>query len=193
MTPNTAEYGPLPAVEDFEELARTAPETVRLEFVNGKIEVKAVPDGMHDEIVMWLSEQCMQHRPELRLYVERGLKVEKYRKGRTKSDGALAPRRHFLGDGDWSDPDGVLMVVEVPSRDRDTNQRDRIDKPDGYAAAGIPVCLLVDRDAAKVVVHTEPKDGQYDKLTAGPYGTPFELPDPVGFTLETDELKHLVG
>ncbi|MFI6557890.1 hypothetical protein ACWGBY_29550 [Streptomyces griseus] len=28
------------------------------------------------------------------------------------------------------------MTVEVTSRDADTNRRDRVEKPDGYAAAG---------------------------------------------------------
>ncbi len=35
MTPSTADHPQMP-VEDFEELARTAPETVSLEFINGK-------------------------------------------------------------------------------------------------------------------------------------------------------------
>src|SRR5262245_25375022 len=111
MTPNTADRGPLPTVEDFEELASTAPETVRLEFVNGKIEVKAVPDGKHHEIIRWLMRVCMQHRPDLWLYPECGLKIEKYRKGRARPDGSLAPPMHFIDAGDWADPDGVLMAV----------------------------------------------------------------------------------
>lgn len=39
MTPSTAERPQMP-VEDFEELERQAPETVRLEYANGKPEVK---------------------------------------------------------------------------------------------------------------------------------------------------------
>lgn len=47
-------------------------------------------------------------------------------------------------------------------------------------------------DVTKAVVHTEPEGGQYDKITAGPYGTSFELPDPAGFTLRTDGVKEFV-
>lgn len=84
----------------------------------------------------------MQHRPELWLYGDRGLKVERYRKGRARPDGLPAPFGFPVGHGDWSDAPGALMAVEVTSHDSDTHQRDRVEKPDGYAAAGIPVYLL---------------------------------------------------
>ncbi|MFC8518207.1 Uma2 family endonuclease [Streptomyces sp. NPDC057257] len=132
MTPRT-EQQPQMSVEEFEELERHAPETVRLEFISGKVQVKGVTDGNHDTITAWLQRLCMQHRPELWLY----------------------------GHGDWSDADGVLMVVEVTSHDSDTHQRDRVEKPGGYAAAGIPVYLLIDRDEASVIVFNQPEDGRY--------------------------------
>ncbi|MET9557704.1 Uma2 family endonuclease [Streptomyces sp. NPDC006645] len=188
MTPRTPAR-PQMSVDEFEELARRAPEMVRLEFINGKVQVKPVPDGNHGEIVMWLLEQCMQQRPDLRLYPEQGLKVEAYRKGRARPDGSLAPRENFVGQGEWAEPGGVLMAVEVTSRDTDTNRRDRIEKPDGYAAAGIPVYLLVDRDASSLTVHAEPEKGEYRSVTIRPFGAVVEFPAPVGITLATEKLK----
>ncbi|MFF7648255.1 Uma2 family endonuclease [Streptomyces sp. NPDC007983] len=188
MTPGTTDR-PQMSIEEFEQLARTAPETVTLEFISGKLEVKPAPDGDHDDIIMWLVEKCMQQRPDLWLYRERGLKTESYRKGRARPDGTLAPRKHFAGHGEWSDPKGVLMAVEVTSNDADTDQRDRLDKRDGYAAAGIPVYLLIDRDDCTVTVHCEPEDGKYRSLTTRPYGAVIKIPDPIGITLETEELE----
>ncbi|MEU9142270.1 Uma2 family endonuclease [Streptomyces sp. NPDC048404] len=188
MTPSTSDR-PQMLVEEFEELARHAPESARLEFLNGKIGVKPMPDGNHGEIVAWLLKRCMQHRPELFLYPEQGLKVEAYRKGRAKPDGVLAPEECFAGKGEWAEPAGVLMVVEVTSHDRDADRRDRIEKPDGYAAAGIPVYLLVDRDTDSVTVHCDPEGGVYRSLTTRAFGSVIELPDPVGFTLDTQKLK----
>ncbi|MCC2277144.1 Uma2 family endonuclease [Streptomyces sp. ET3-23] len=52
-----------------------------LEFVNGRIGVKPVGDGNHDEIATWLTAQCMQYRPDLRVHGNRGLHVETCRKG----------------------------------------------------------------------------------------------------------------
>lgn len=189
MTPSTTDK-PQMSVEDFEELASRAPEFVRLEFTHGKVQVKAVPDGNHGAIFMWLLKQCMQHRPDLELWPEQGLRVEAYRKGRARPDGSLVPEGNFAGQGEWADPDGVLMTVEITSHDRDTDRRDRIEKPDGYAAAGIPVYLLVDRDACSVVVHSDPEGGVYRAVTARPFGSEIELPDPVGITLATEKLKE---
>lgn len=80
MSPSFAEH-PQMTVTEFEQIARTAPETVTLEFIQGKLEVKPVPDGDHDEITMWVLRQCMQQRPELALYPERGLAVERTARG----------------------------------------------------------------------------------------------------------------
>lgn len=182
--------------EEFEQIASATPETVTLEFLNGRIEEKRVPDGDHDEILMWLLECCMQYRPDLRLYpMGRGLKVEEYRKGRARPDGVLAPKGHFSGIGEWSDADGVLMAVEVTSYDADTDRRDRQDKPAAYAAADIPVYLLVDRDAGTVVVHTNPdaERGCYLDIHRAPFGEQLTLPAPVGIALDTDILKNYVG
>lgn len=191
MTPSTADR-PQMLVEEFEELARHAPESARLEFLNGKIGVKPMPDGNHGEIVAWLLMQCMQHRPELFLYPEQGLQVEAYRKGRARPDAVLAPRRFFLGKGEWAEPHGVLMVVEVTSHDRDPDARDRVEKPDAYAAARIPVYLLVDRDMTTVTVFADPEGGVYRSATSRAFGAAVELPDPVGFTLETEDLKDFL-
>ncbi|WP_326611694.1 Uma2 family endonuclease [Streptomyces scopuliridis] len=188
MTPRTVRRAQM-SIEDFEQVARTAPETVKFEFINGRIEVKPMPDQLHKAMVMWFLRQCMQHRPELALYPEQGLVTETYRNGRARPDGALAPLDHFVGHGEWVSADGVLMAVEVTSHDRDTDLRDRVEKRDGYAATGIPVYLLVDRDAEKLVVYTDPYKGEYQNRASHAYGATVKLPHPVSITLETEKLK----
>jgi Uma2 family endonuclease len=179
-------------VEEFEKIASRAPETVALEFLNGRIGDKKVPDGDHGEIIKWVQRHCMQHRPELWLYPEQGLVVEAYRKGRARPDGVLAPDEYFAGHGEWSDADGVLMTVEVTSHDRDTDTRDRKEKPAAYAEVGIPVYLLVDRTSDTVTVHSSPDGSRYRHTHTVPFGEPVELPDPVGFTLDTAKFKNYV-
>ncbi|MEN8649361.1 Uma2 family endonuclease [Streptomyces sp. 21So2-11] len=181
-------HGPI-HVEDFEELARRAPETVTLELLNGNLRVKPVPDGDHGEIYMWLMRECMHSRPDLGLYPEQGLVIDTYRSGRARTDGALAPIGHFAGQSEWATPEGVLMAVEVTSHDADTDRRDRHEKRDGYATAGIPVYLLIDRDNDTLTVHSEPENGAYRQHPTYPYGTTVVLPDPVGITLQTEKLK----
>ncbi|MEU1786670.1 Uma2 family endonuclease [Streptomyces sparsogenes] len=182
-------------VEEFEEIASAAPETVTLERLNGRFKEKYRADGNQREIVRWLQKHCMQHRPDLWLYAsDCGLKVEASRTGRARPDGVLAPDGHFKGQGEWADPAGVLMTVEVTSHDRDTDRRDRVEKPAAYATAGIPVYLLVDRDACAVVVHTnpDPKSGCYLDIHRAPFGEQVVIPDPVGITLDTEILKAYV-
>ncbi|WP_427763738.1 Uma2 family endonuclease [Streptomyces sp. DSM 41931] len=84
------------------------------------------------------------------------------------------------------------MVVEVTSHDSDTDRRDRVEKPGGYAAAGIPVYLLIDRDDCSVVVFNQPEGGRYRHQEKLPFGASVKLPDPVNVTLDTEPLKDLV-
>ncbi|MFF9130380.1 Uma2 family endonuclease [Streptomyces sp. NPDC014806] len=182
------------SVDMFERIAEFAgreDETVRFEFIDGRIGLKKVTNGNHGAIIMWLIRQCMRARPELDLNPLQGLKVEAYRRGRARPDGVLAPVDHFVGQGDWAEPDGVLMVVEVTSYDSDTHSRDRVEKPKAYAEAGIPVHLLIDRDHRSLVVHSNPDPAVgYRDVHTAKLGERLTLPDPVAVVLDTEELRQ---
>ncbi|MFJ2739430.1 Uma2 family endonuclease [Streptomyces sp. NPDC087440] len=185
-------------VEEFEEVARgaaAASDAVRFEFIDGRTREKKVPDGDHNEIVEWLRAICMQHKPGWALFgSDQGLKVEKYRNGRARPDGILAPRKSFAGQGEWGDPAPAVMVVEVTSYDSDTDQRDRVEKPPAYATAGIPVYLLIDRDSCEVIVFTKPDGelGNYTDTHRVAFGQKITIPEPVSIELDTEELKEYV-
>ncbi|WP_024805510.1 Uma2 family endonuclease [Nocardia sp. BMG51109] len=182
-------------VEKFEELAELAPragEGIRLEFINGKLGAKPMPDGDHDEIYRWLLEQVIVQRRDLFPYPEIGLKVDAYRSGRARTDAVIAPKGAFVGAGEWKDPGPVLMVVEVTSFDSDTDRRDRVEKPRAYAEAEIPVYLLIDREICELLAYSEPENGVYTKSVRHPFGKSFDVPKPVGITLDTEPLQGLV-
>lgn len=180
------------SVEEFETIAAAAPETVTLEFINGRIGVKAVTDGDHGTIVSWPARRCMQTRPDLDLYQGQGLRVEAYREGRAKPDAVLAPEAHFAGHGEWADPSGTLMVLEVTSYDSDTDRRDRYEKPAAYGQAEIPVYLLIDRDSRTLTVHSSPdrKIGGYRTVRTAKFGEKVLLPEPIGIELDTEILEN---
>ncbi|MBR8642930.1 Uma2 family endonuclease [Streptomyces tuirus] len=185
------------SVEEFERIAAFAAketdDAVRLEFINGRIGVKKVADGDHNTIVTWLMRRCMQTRPDLDLYQGQGLRVEKYRDGRARPDAVLVPEEHFAGHGEWADPTGVLLVLEVTSYDSDTDRRDRQEKPVAYGAAGIPYYLLVDRDACAVKLYSDPNPGVgYGNCRTAPFGATLLLPEPLGIELDTEKLKGYV-
>ncbi len=188
MTPSSP-HRPQMTAEEFEQVARGAPETVRLEYARGGIGARLPADGDHDEIVMWLLEQFLHHRPDLRLYPGRGLKVDRGQAGRVRPDGVLAPRRHFTGQGEWADPAGVLMVAEVTPGDADGDHRIRADKRAAYAAAGVPVYLVVDRGERSLTVHSEPEEDTYRSSVTRPLGAVIHLPSPVAVSLRTTELE----
>ncbi|MFI8971300.1 Uma2 family endonuclease [Nocardia asteroides] len=192
----TAAREPLMTTGEFEELARIAgrvSEGVRLEYVEGKLGAKAVPEGDQDCVIEWLMRVLLVFRPELWLFSGRGLKIDSYRTGRARPDGVLAPTGVFAGQPEWADPDPVLMVVEVTSHDQDTDRRDRREKPRAYARTGIPVYLLIDREKGCVVVRSNPVDGEYERMLIQPFGAEVPIPEPVAVTLETESLKAWVS
>ncbi|MCU1648346.1 MAG: hypothetical protein JWN03_8621 [Nocardia sp.] len=182
-------------IEEFEELARAADriaEGVRLEFIDGKLGAKAVPDGDHSRIIQWLIRIFLTARPDLFLTPEQGLQIDRYRKGRARPDGVLADADAFVGQGEWADPSPVLMAVEVTSDYQDTERRDRQENPRAYADTGIPIYLLIDRDTCEIIVHSDPRESRYARVLTVPFGATVQLPDPVNITLNTEPLKDWV-
>ncbi len=57
-----------------------------------------MPDGDHGRIIQWLLRICLQHRPELFLDPNQGLKTEPHRNGRLRPDGSLVPCDAFVND-----------------------------------------------------------------------------------------------
>ncbi|MHC0429592.1 Uma2 family endonuclease [Streptomyces sp. O3] len=181
------------SLDAFEAIAEAASRhDVKLEFINGQIGVKPVPDGDHGEIIAWLQRICMQQRPDLWLYAEQGLKIETYRSGDARPDASLAPEGTFAGQGEWAaNADAVLMAVEVTSWDKDADRRDRVEKPRAYAETGIPVYLLIDRNACTLTLYSTPERGRYSDTHTADFGATVELPG-LGIALKTDRLKNYV-
>ncbi|WP_433660126.1 Uma2 family endonuclease [Nocardia sp. CA-128927] len=181
------------SIEEFEELAQAAHRIangLRLEFVEGKLSAKPLPNANHGCIVAWLIRMFVLNRPELWLSTAQGLVVGDDRTGRARPDGVLADAEAFVGQGKWADADPVLMVAEVTSHDEDADRRSRTDKPRAYATAGIPVYLLIDRAAREVGVYSGLSADRYQQVVTMPFGTEVLLPEPLGITLDTEPLEQ---
>ncbi|CAM5553262.1 Uma2 family endonuclease [Streptomyces narbonensis] len=63
--------------------------------------------------------------------------------------------------------------------------RDRVQKIQAYARAGIPVYLLIDREAGEAVVCSEPSGDDFGHKSIHKLGTVVPLPGPLGFELDT--------
>jgi Uma2 family endonuclease len=158
----------------------SVPEGYRAELIEGEIVVTPPPDGRHEAILSRLMKQIIrQSAEELDFSGNKGLITPV---GRFIPDATIVPEDLFDDQDSWADPGGVVMTVEVSSKRTD---RDRGPKRRGYAAAGIPFYLLVDRTEGTVTLYSEPDDEDYRADTRVPCGKPLELPEPFGFTLDT--------
>ena len=155
----------------------------RAELIEGEILVTPPADGDHADCTGRIVRQIVRRSPaELYASWTKGLVTPL---GHFIPDLTVAPRGLFRNMVPWARPDGVLMVVEVtssrPEKDRDAKRR-------GYAAAGIPFYLLVDRSQGTVTLFADPRkpeEQDYLTVTRVPFGKPLDLPEPFAFALDT--------
>ncbi|MFD5768092.1 Uma2 family endonuclease [Streptomyces sp. NPDC127049] len=172
--------------ETFELFSAQAPKGWRVELIEGEIYVVPPAKGQHEKIVTELVEQVIARRTDKELRNSTGIGL--YLPGvngtmRVIPDLVIAPRDSFDAPQEWHAPDPALLVAEVASPS--TASRDRVLKIRAYARAGIPVYLMIDREADEVVVCSEPDGDDYTHKSLHKLGTEVPLPAPLGFTLDT--------
>lgn len=175
-------------LEDF--LSLDTPEGYRAQLIDGEIVVTPPPYGTHEHILGKVVEQvfrksatCMDFAGHKGLIVpDRGVADA----GRVIPDATFAPSelRLFYGADPWMTTAGVAMVVEVTSSQAN---RDREAKRRSYAGAKIPLYLLVDRQAGRVSLFSNPNGDDYSNTAVAAFGSVLKLPEPFSFTLETAE------
>jgi Uma2 family endonuclease len=164
------------------------PEGYRAELIDGEIVVTPPPDGNHGRTIWRILQQIgrsssteMDFAPEAGLIVpSRGIPDE----GRFIPDAVFAPAELdvFHDAPSWMSVDGIELVLEVTSS---RPELDRNAKRRGYAGAGIPLYLLVDRQQRRVTLFSHPVHDDYSRTSAAAFGDTLELPKPFDFTLDT--------
>ncbi|GGK54855.1 Uma2 family endonuclease [Streptomyces flaveus] len=171
-------------------LALDTPEGFRAELVEGEIVVTPPPDGDHEDYIGLIVEQVyLRSRTKMQFSGNKGLKLKSgggCPKDYVIPDGTFAPKalRLYRGAESWMPCDGVTMVLEVtstkPKADREVKRR-------CYARGGIPLYLLVDREASMVTLFSEPEKDDYRQRTKRSFGDPLALPEPLSFDLDTTD------
>jgi len=169
-------------------LALETPEGFRAELIEGEIVVTPPPDGDHEDYIGLIVEQVLQQsQTRMQFSGNKGLKLESRGDGpkdRVIPDGTFAPRelRLYRGADSWMPCKGVAMVLEVtssrPKADREAKRR-------CYARGGIPLYLLVDREASSVTLFSDPEKDDYREQCTRPFGKALTLPEPFSFDLES--------
>ncbi|MGC9541974.1 Uma2 family endonuclease [Streptomyces sp. UG1] len=173
----------------FELSSAKAPEGWRVELIEAEITCVTPPgDGQHAEIVSEVNHQIVRKDPGDFLFTYTGIGLNipcASGTGHVLPDLTIAPKGSFHDQEEWHDPSAVLLVAEVTSNS--TAARDREKKMHGYARAGIPVYLLIDREESEVVVYSEPSGDEYTQNPKYKLGLTVPLPAPLGFELDTAE------
>ena len=90
------------------------------------------------------------------------------------------------GSGSYISAAAAELVVEITSKANAVH--DRVTKAAGYASAGVPLYLLIDRWAPagpKTTLYGEPKGDVYRVLETVKFGEVIGLPAPFGLGLDT--------
>jgi Uma2 family endonuclease len=173
-------------LKDF--LSLEIPEGYRAQLIDGEIVVSPPPDGNHERCITRIVKQVLAgSATSMDFSGHKGLIVPAVEgQGMVIPDMTFAPAKLdlFLDAPSWMPPTGVAMVVEVTST---SPMHDRYSKPRAYAAARIPLYLLIDRQQRRVTLFSDPVRNEYTSTTAVPIGGTIKLPDPFSFTLETED------
>ena len=156
----------------------------RSELVDGEIIVSPPSNGQHETVVVAVDD-WVRNVHGLRLHRNLTLISPE---GEYVPDGIAAPKGAFAGREWHSKPDGVAMVLEVTSgspRHRKGTERDRGPKRRGYAAADIPLYLLIDRLDGKATIFSEPRGDEYAHSTSVVLGEDLPVPAPLEGILPT--------
>ncbi|MET7828685.1 Uma2 family endonuclease [Streptomyces sp. NPDC005386] len=167
------------------------PEGSKVEIIEGIITVSPAPAARHNVIAERIQRRLYSVIPEdWGVFQTLALAVPS-RLGMLIPDIVVAPVP-MCADTETHIPAAMAqLVVEVTSK---SNARhDRVSKPAAYAAAGIPLYLLVDPwapEGAAVTLFGDPKGEVYRPLSTVKFGEPIKLPTPFDLVIETSEFPE---
>ncbi|WP_416976425.1 Uma2 family endonuclease [Streptomyces sp. T028] len=163
------------------------PEGYKTEIVRGSISMTPQRDT-HWEIIFNILTQLHAKYPRRRLKSDVRIDYPGHLNGFATDVTLLAEDAQPDARRRWSCED-VELVAEVISRD--TAHNDYGPKKLAYAAADVPVYLIVDPYKGKWYLHTLPKDGEYHGEVCFDFGDEIDLTGTVvGLVLKTDDFPR---
>lgn len=185
MARSTAIGAPALTLEAWGELSEDEPG----ELVDGCLQEEEVPTRVHEAAVAWLlyaltrwgrPRGARTYGSELKLAVSpaRGRKpdLNLFLAGTARSPGRAKLQRH--------PPDVVIEVISPSPADA---RRDRVEKPDDYAAFGVRFYWIVDPELRTIEILERGEDGRYVRALAASTAT-VTPPGLEGLALDLDAL-----
>ncbi|HEX3771643.1 MAG TPA: Uma2 family endonuclease [Polyangiaceae bacterium] len=158
------------------------------ELVDGRLEDDEVPSAVHETVVRWLLVMLDAYlRPRGGFVFGSGMKLAvRARSGRVPDVVAYGPGKRPEARGLVKVPPDVVVEVVSPSpRDE---RRDRIQKPDDYAAFGVRYYWIVDPDYRSFEIWELGGDGRYVRAATGIAGKVERVPGLDGLIVDLDAL-----
>ncbi|MFQ6849621.1 Uma2 family endonuclease [Streptomyces sp. 35M1] len=167
--------------EMFEWLEPT-PEGFKVEIVEGTVHMSPQRDT-HWRIILAIIKQLLPRFAEDRLLSDVRIDFGEGN-GFAPDIVKLFDKAAKNSQGRWL-PEHIEFVGEVISKG--TAAADYGPKKDAYAAAGVPVFLIVDPYVGRCLLHSEPKDRGYHKKLVVDFGLDLDLTDTsMDLVLKTD-------
>lgn len=164
------------------------PEGCKVEIIEGIVTVAPPPVNRHNYIADLVHEGLYAAKPDdCGIYQTLNVAVPT-RNGLYIPDLAVVPRDVVRREGNYVPADAAEIVVEITSKSNASN--DRVAKLNGYAAAGVPLYLLIDPHVSgtpTVHLYGEPQGGTYRLLAVVEFGEPIYIPKPFDYTLDTSD------
>ncbi|HEX6472471.1 MAG TPA: Uma2 family endonuclease [Streptosporangiaceae bacterium] len=161
----------------------------RVEIIHDRIVVSPVPTWAHERLIARLlrllmaviDERGWDFSSNISLFL--GAQRDRY-----KPDLTVAPTHPPLWGNDHVHGQATVLVVEVVSDS--SRHDDQQVKPTGYAAAGVPLCLVIDtfRGTVRLLSSPDRETARYERQNEVPIGKAIELPEPWNLTLDTGKL-----
>ncbi|MBC2873518.1 MULTISPECIES: Uma2 family endonuclease [Streptomyces] len=163
------------------------PEGWKVEVVGGAVCFWPQRDN-HWDLTANVVEQLRARYPRRRLLSDVRIDFPGHLNGFAADVVLLKEGAEKNAKGRWKYQD-VAFVAEVISKD--TARNDYGPKKDAYAAAGVPVLLIVDPYTGLCHVCTDPEGGAYRLEPAVKFGDPVDLAGTVvGLVLDSAEFAH---
>lgn len=162
---------------------------LRVEILGGNLVMSPTPRGKHAGTVLLIRRRIEPRLPAgLAPYEMSSIAMPGDEDDYCTPDLVVLPES-WSNDDDWLiDPQEVELAVEVTSRSEKPQQIIR--KNGWYSVAGVRTLLVLDLGSGRWELYTHPRGGDYHGRLDGNYGDPIPLPEPFGFTVETDELPR---
>jgi Uma2 family endonuclease len=164
----------------FHEFDATLGPEYRAELIAGRFIVTPPPNGDHESVIGKLTVQAVRNSAvDITVSGNRGFHTPF---GNFIPDLTVAEPGSFDGEPSWGTAAGILLLAEVTSS---VSTDDRESKRRAYAAVGVPLYLLVDRDNLETVLFSRPdvEAQDYRADIRVPFGSDLVLPAPFSFTL----------